>query len=80
MALTVIITGLLSILMQTLLLRKLLTLFSGNELHLGISLSLWLFFSSIGAGPSRGLMVLYIKPLRKLSTLLNPLQRNTVFL
>ena len=49
MALTVIITGLLSILMQTLLLRKLLTLFSGNELHLGISLSLWLFFSSIGA-------------------------------
>jgi len=49
MALTLLMIGFLSLLMQTILIRKLLSVFSGNELHIGITLSMWLFFTSIGA-------------------------------
>ncbi len=49
MALTVFIIGMSGILMQTLLMRKLLSVLSGNELHLGLTLSIWLLSSGIGA-------------------------------
>ncbi len=49
MALTLLVIGFLSLLMQTILIRKLLSVFSGNELHIGITLSLWLLFTSIGS-------------------------------
>ncbi|MFN3739425.1 MAG: hypothetical protein ACK4TF_01975 [Thermodesulfovibrionales bacterium] len=49
MGLTVFIIGMSGILMQTLLMRKLLSVLSGNELHLGITLSIWLLSSGAGA-------------------------------
>lgn len=49
MALTVFIIGMSGILMQTLLMRKFLSALSGNELHLGLTLSIWLLSSGIGA-------------------------------
>mgnify|MGYP000113472598 CR=1 FL=1 len=49
MALTLLVIGFLSLLIQTILIRKLLSVFSGNELHIGITLSLWLLFTGIGS-------------------------------
>lgn len=47
--LPVIITGLTSILMQIIVLRRLLTVFSGNELDIGITLSIWLIVVGLGS-------------------------------
>lgn len=46
---TVILIGGGGLLVQTLFLRKLLSLFSGNELHLGLGLAVWLLSSGTGA-------------------------------
>lgn len=55
MALTVFIIGAGSILVQTVLLRKLLSVFSGNELHIGLGLAVWLLSSGAGAISGRRL-------------------------
>lgn len=48
MALTVSMIGLLSLISQTILLRRLFTISSGTELHIGMGLGIWLLSSSLG--------------------------------
>ncbi len=50
LALALIIKGLTAILIQTIFIRELLVLFSGNELTLGIILGSWILFQAVGAG------------------------------
>ncbi len=73
MALTVFIIGMSGILMQTLLMRKLLSALSGNELHLGIALSIWLLSSGTGALIGRRLKREILPLLLLVTGILSPL-------